>query len=340
VIERVKLVNFLSHESTEIVLGEGLTIFIGRNGAGKSSVIDAITYALYGRHTRSKKEKEKVEMKAPVRYGSGWGRVELDFRHLGKKYEVIREFDGKGSLRTAVIRENGRLLVTGAKRGDINVSEEVSRILRMNYDRMVSSVVIQQGEIDTILKSQPKELKKLFDDLMGLRAFDEAYKNMKDILDGFEERIKKETGRYPRDADSAEQELEGLKKEVENAKAKERALAEMLRKKEAELKEIAEKVERAEELIRLNLELEGVLNKLKERIRGEVERLEERVARLERSLRALSRKEEVEARVRRLEELKAVLQVLKGKEEGLLKQLEEIEEELTSSLRPTRRRWR
>jgi exonuclease SbcC len=96
----------------------------------------------------------------------------------------------------------------------------------------------------------------------------------------------------------------------------------------AEYREIAERVERAEELIRLNLELEGILNKLKERIRGEVKRLEEKVARLEGALRLLSRKEEVEARVRRLEELKAVLQVLKGKEEGFLKQLEEIEEEL------------
>jgi exonuclease SbcC len=328
VIERVKLVNFLSHESTEIVLGEGLTIFIGRNGAGKSSVIDAITYALYGRHTRSKKEKEKGEMRAPVRYGSGWGRVELDFRHLGKKYEVVREFDGKGSLRTAVIREKGRLLVTGAKRGDINVSEEVSRILRMNYDRMVSSVVIQQGEIDTILKSQPKELKELFDDLMGLRAFDEAYKNMKDILDGFEERIKKETGRYPRDADSAEQELEGLKKEVENAKAKERALAEMLRKKEAELKEITERIERAEELIRLNLELEGVLNKLKERIRGEIRWLEKRASELKGHLKTLSIKEEIEAGIKRLKEREEQYSALKEREKVILDQLKEIEEEL------------
>jgi exonuclease SbcC len=160
-IERVKLVNFLSHENTEIVLEEGLTVFIGRNGAGKSSVIDAITYALYGRHTRSKDEKE--EMKAPVRYGSSWGRVELDFRYLGKKFEVIREFDGKGALRRAEIRENGRLLVTGAKRGEINVSEEVSRILRLDYEKMRSSVIIQQGEIDTILKSQPQKLKELFD---------------------------------------------------------------------------------------------------------------------------------------------------------------------------------
>jgi exonuclease SbcC len=219
-------------------------------------------------------------------------------------------------------------LVTGEKRDEGRVSEVVSRILGLDYDRMVSSVVIQQGEIDAILRSDPKELKELFDDLMGLRTFDVAYDRMKEALEGFRERIRKVTGRFPEDVKSVEQELEGLRKEVESAKEREKSLVKELEGLKAEYREIAERVERAEELIRLNLELEGVLNKLKEMIRGEVKRLEERVARLEGALRLLSRKEEVEARVRRLEELKAVLQALKGKEEGLLKQLEEIEEEL------------
>jgi exonuclease SbcC len=163
---------------------------------------------------------------------------------------------------------------------------------------------------------------------MGLRTFDVAYDKMKGALEGFRERIRKVTGRFPEDVKSVEQELEGLRKEVESAKEREKSLVKELEGLKAEYREIAERVERAEELIRLNLELEGVLNKLKERIRGEVKRLEERVARLKSALRLLSRKEEVESRVRRLEELKAVLQALKGKEEGFLKQLEEIEEEL------------
>jgi exonuclease SbcC len=320
VIGRVKLVNFLSHVNTEIEFGEGLTVFIGRNGAGKSSVIDAITYALYGQHTRGKR--------THVRDGSGGGRVELELHVAGRKYEIVREFDGRGELRAAAIREDGRLLVTGEKRDEGRVSEVVSRILGLDYDRMVSSVVIQQGEIDAILRSDPKELKELFDDLMGLRTFDVAYDRMKGALEGFRERIRKVTGRFPEDVKSVEQELEGLRKEVESAKEREKSLVKELEGLKAEYREIAERVERAEELIRLNLELEGVLNKLKERIRGEVKRLEERVARLEGALRLLSRKEEVGARVRRLEELKAVLQALKGKEEGFLKQLEEIEEEL------------
>jgi exonuclease SbcC len=321
VIERVKLVNFLSHANTEIELGEGLTVFIGRNGAGKSSVIDAITYALYGQHTRGKKGTH-------VRDGANRGKVELELRLSGRKYEVVREFDGRGELRAAAIREDGRLLVTGEKRDEGRVSEVVSRILGLNYNRMKSSVVIQQGEIDAILKDDPKELKELFDDLMGLKTFDDAFDEMKEVLDRFKEKIKKMTGRSPEDVKVVEQELDDLRKEVESAKEREKSLVKELEGLKAEYREIAERVERAEELIRLNLELEGVLNKLKERIRGEVKRLEERVARLEGALRLLSRKEEVEARVRRLEELKGERSALIEREKAVKDQLEEIEKEL------------
>jgi exonuclease SbcC len=320
VIGKVKLVNFLSHKDTEIEFGEGLTVFIGRNGAGKSSVIDAITYALYGQHTRGKR--------THVKDGASKGKVELELRLFGRKYEIVREFDGRGGLRTAEIREDGRLLVTGEKRDETRVSEEVSRILGLDYDRMVSSVVIQQGEIDAILRSDPKELKELFDDLMGLRTFDEAFNEMREVLEDFREGIRKMTGRSPEDVKLVEQELEGLRKEVESAKEREKVLVKELEELKAEYREIAERVARAEELIELNLRLESALSKLKERIRGEVKRLEERVARLEGALKLLSRKEGIEDRIRRLEELKAALQILKGKKEGILKQLEEIEKEL------------
>ncbi len=321
-IGRVKLKNFLSHENTEIEFGEGLTVFIGRNGAGKSSVIDAITYALYGRHTRGKR--------THVRDGSGGGRVELELHMAGRKYSIVREFDGKGELRAASIREDGRLLVVGEKRDEERVSDTVSRILGMTYDRMVSSVIIQQGEIDAILKSDPKELKEFFDDMIGLRTFDVAYEKVRRVLEGFRERVRKATGKFPEDAKSVEQELESLRREVEGANEQEKVLVEELEKLNDEYRQINERVKRAEELIRLYHELESVLGELRATIRGEVNRSEERVARLEKALRLLSRKEEVETRVRRLKELESALQDLKGEKEGIRKQLEEIRKELNA----------
>ena len=51
-IDSIELGNFLSHNETKLEFGDGVTVFVGHNGAGKSSIIDAITFALFGQHTR------------------------------------------------------------------------------------------------------------------------------------------------------------------------------------------------------------------------------------------------------------------------------------------------
>ncbi len=73
VLESVQLENFVSHRSTALKLNPGITVFIGRNGSGKSSVIDAITFALYGEHTRG-------HNRNLVRRGSESSMVRLNFR--------------------------------------------------------------------------------------------------------------------------------------------------------------------------------------------------------------------------------------------------------------------
>ncbi len=156
--------------------------------------------------------------------------MELELHIADRKYLIVREFDDRGELRAAAIREDGRLLVTGEKRDEERVSETVSHILGMTYDRMVSSVIIPQGEIDAILKSDPKELKELFDDMIGLRTFDMAYERMKRVLEGFRERVRKATGRFPEDAKSVEQELESALQALKGEKEGIRKQLEEIRK--------------------------------------------------------------------------------------------------------------
>jgi len=51
-ITSIELGDFLAHSETKIKFKDGVTIFVGDNGAGKSSIIDAITFSLFGQHTR------------------------------------------------------------------------------------------------------------------------------------------------------------------------------------------------------------------------------------------------------------------------------------------------
>ena len=55
-IEKVELVDFISHRKTSLPLREGVTVFVGKNGRRKIVVIDGITYALYGKHARGDKD--------------------------------------------------------------------------------------------------------------------------------------------------------------------------------------------------------------------------------------------------------------------------------------------
>ncbi|MDW8093380.1 MAG: ATP-binding protein, partial [Nitrososphaerota archaeon] len=51
-IAGIFLENFISHKETSLKLGPGLHVFVGRNGSGKTSVVDGITYALFSKHGR------------------------------------------------------------------------------------------------------------------------------------------------------------------------------------------------------------------------------------------------------------------------------------------------
>lgn len=72
VVRRLSLRNFRSYETAEVGLGEGITVVTGRNGAGKSNLLEAIYFACTGRSCRTANERECV------RFGAGVARLELD----------------------------------------------------------------------------------------------------------------------------------------------------------------------------------------------------------------------------------------------------------------------
>jgi len=111
-ITSVELGNFLSHSDTKLELDNGVTVFVGNNGSGKSSIIDAITFALFGKHTRKSN-------KGLIKRGTNQCYTKVIFSINGKEYHAERKIDTKGTL-SATYSENinGKLLqiVAGERR--------------------------------------------------------------------------------------------------------------------------------------------------------------------------------------------------------------------------------
>src|SRR5437879_12909992 len=75
-LHRLRLVNFRQHADTEIAFGDGITGIIGPNGSGKTSLLEAIAWAIYG-NAAARGDKDSIRnLRAKARASV---RVELEF---------------------------------------------------------------------------------------------------------------------------------------------------------------------------------------------------------------------------------------------------------------------
>ena len=144
----------------------------GDNGHGKSALLDAITWALWGQ-TRAKSVDDIV------RLGQEECEVEFVFDLEGDRYRVLR----KRSLRTrsglSALELHGFDPATGSYRAlsgnSIRETEaKIAQLLHMNYDTFVNSVFILQGRADEFTTRRPGERKRILSEILGLVRFRRA----------------------------------------------------------------------------------------------------------------------------------------------------------------------
>lgn len=164
----LSLENWKSHSKSEFCFGKGTNILLGRMGAGKSSVLDALCFALYGTFPKMSRRDQTVENLVTMGSDAPYAAVAVEFEINGKKYSVLRRIGKK--LSDAEIRLDGKLVQKGPKQ----VTDYVCSALGVDYELFTRAIYSEQNKIDYLLSLNPRARKQEIDWLLGLGKFDEA----------------------------------------------------------------------------------------------------------------------------------------------------------------------
>ena len=133
-LHRLRLVNFRQHADTDIAFGDGITGIIGPNGSGKTSLLEAISWAIYG-NPAARGDKDSIrnlraKARAPVR-------VELEFALGNHEYRVER------GLNNAELYQDGVVVANSLK----EVTARLQRVLGMTHDEFFNTYFTGQKEL-------------------------------------------------------------------------------------------------------------------------------------------------------------------------------------------------
>ncbi len=177
---KLQLKNFISYGSCQIIdfTQYHLICLTGKNGHGKSALLDAITWAIWGQARKvsgTSKPDEKL-----LRLGQSHMFVSIDFISNNQTYRVRREFtyqQGKSSsyLDFGIIQENGAFKALTDK--TIRATQDkIDQAVGLSYDSFINSVFLRQGQSNEFSKKTPQERKEILASILGLQQYEELRK--------------------------------------------------------------------------------------------------------------------------------------------------------------------
>lgn len=181
---KVKWKNFLSYGNvfTEVSLDRSpTTLVVGKNGSGKSTISDAITFVLYGKPFRKIKKDSlvnSINKKDCV--------VEIEFSIGEDDYKVIRGI--KPNL--FEIYQNGELIDQEAKNRDYQEYLE-SFILKINYKTFSQIIILGSSSYTPFMRLTTPQRREIIEDLLDIEIFSSMYDILKQRIKDLKQDIQK-----------------------------------------------------------------------------------------------------------------------------------------------------
>lgn len=159
--------------------GRGLFLITGPTGAGKTTIFDALSYALFGEVSGNMRNKDSV--RSDFADADTKTYVSLAMTHEGRAYEIYRNPQylrpkkrNKGG--SGYTKENEKAVLKlpdgSAVEGNKEVTRKITDILRMNFEEFKQISMIAQGEFTKLLTAGAKEKTQIFRNIFGTHLYE------------------------------------------------------------------------------------------------------------------------------------------------------------------------
>ena len=175
-LKKLRMIDFKIFQDLEIDFNQGTTAIVGPNGSGKTTILEAIEFALFRSVTRKEKAIKKVE--EVIRYTCKKAKVELTFvAPVNRKdYKVVRTIHPSTT--------NADLFLVGKKEPvasePTRVDKEITSLLGVDKNAFSALTYVRQGEIFKLSRDSPTERVKGLHNMMGLGIYDKKRKEVHD----------------------------------------------------------------------------------------------------------------------------------------------------------------
>ena len=263
--DRVRLSNFKPYGDADLRLREGVTVIHGLNGSGKSSLLEACFFALYG-STALDGTLDDV-----ITNGEEETEVDLWFTHDGASYHVerrLKTYDGRIDHQCTLEATDGS---DAARDGARAVREFVTELLRMDAEAFVNCAYVRQGEVNKLINATPRERQDTIDDLLQLGKLEEYRERAGDARLGVEDVLENRRGRLDQLGDQiAQKEAKGLHDRLNELESDLAAVTDEIDRYETQRQQAEETREAAAETLSTHAEKREKLESVAETI-GEIE---------------------------------------------------------------------
>ena len=172
IIKTLVLKNFRKFKNAAVEFPDGVTGVVGLNGAGKSTIFEAIAWVLYG-SVAARTSADEIKRNGATH--SDPCRVELEFVFEDDSYRIVREMSGKNLIASATATVNGNIAATGAE----VVSNYVQKKLGMDFKSFFTSIFAKQKELNALSSMIASERRPLILKMLGIDSLDDVVKEIK-----------------------------------------------------------------------------------------------------------------------------------------------------------------